>query len=42
MRRRFAYLKDGAAIYRQSFAIIRREAELERFSPSEELSLIHI
>jgi precorrin isomerase len=26
-----AYLRDGAAIYRQSFAIIRAEAELDRF-----------
>ena len=42
MRRRFAYLKDGAAIYRQSFAIIRREAELERFSPSEERVAVRI
>ena len=42
MRRRFAYLKDGAAISRQSFAIIRREAELERFSPSEERVAVRI
>ncbi|MDE1567410.1 precorrin-8X methylmutase [Aquabacter sediminis] len=27
---------DGARIYAQSFAIIRAEAELERFSPAEE------
>lgn len=27
---------DGAAIYRQSFAIIRAEADLGRFSPDEE------
>jgi precorrin-8X/cobalt-precorrin-8 methylmutase len=30
------YQTDGAAIYRQSFAIIRAEAELARFSPDEE------
>lgn len=30
------YETDGAAIYRQSFATIRVEAELSRFSPSEE------
>lgn len=30
------YEKDGAAIYRQSFAIIRAEADLERFSAEEE------
>lgn len=31
-----SYETDGAAIYRQSFAIIRREAELARFSADEE------
>ena len=30
------YIKDGAEIYRRSFATIRREAELSRFSPLEE------
>jgi precorrin-8X/cobalt-precorrin-8 methylmutase len=30
------YIRDGAEIYRQSFAIIRREADLGRFSPDEE------
>lgn len=30
------YETDGAAIYRQSFATIRAEAELARFSPEEE------
>jgi len=29
------YIKDGAAIYEQSFAIIRREADLARFSNGE-------
>jgi len=29
------YLRDGAAIYRQSFAIIRAEADLSRFSEAE-------
>lgn len=29
------YLRDGAAIYRQSFAIIRNEADLSRFSADE-------
>ena len=29
------YLRDGAAIYRQSFAIIRAEADLSRFSDAE-------
>jgi precorrin-8X/cobalt-precorrin-8 methylmutase len=30
-----AYLRDGAAIYARSFAIIRAEADLLRFSPEE-------
>jgi precorrin-8X/cobalt-precorrin-8 methylmutase len=30
------YEKDGAAIYARSFAIIRAEADLARFSPAEE------
>lgn len=30
-----AYLRDGAAIYARSFAIIRAEAELSRFSAEE-------
>lgn len=30
------YERDGAAIYRQSFATIRAEADLARFSPDEE------
>jgi precorrin-8X/cobalt-precorrin-8 methylmutase len=29
------YLRDGAAIYRRSFAIIRAEADLSRFSDAE-------
>lgn len=32
----YAFETDGAAIYRQSFATIRREADLARFSPDEE------
>ncbi len=32
----YAYETDGAAIYRQSFAMIRAEADLARFSPDEE------
>src|ERR1700736_2210176 len=30
-----AYLRDGDAIYERSFAIIRAEADLTRFSPEE-------
>ena len=29
------YIRDGDAIYRRSFAIIREEADLARFSPEE-------
>ncbi len=30
------YIRDGAAIYKNSFAIIRAEAQLERFTPEQE------
>ncbi|MCH8466609.1 MAG: precorrin-8X methylmutase, partial [Roseinatronobacter sp.] len=32
----YSYETDGAAIYRQSFATIRAEANLARFTPEEE------
>jgi precorrin-8X/cobalt-precorrin-8 methylmutase len=35
MAERLAYLRDGAAIYERSFAIIRAEADLSRFSAEE-------
>jgi precorrin-8X/cobalt-precorrin-8 methylmutase len=35
MADRAAYLRAGAAIYQRSFAIIRAEADLSRFSPQE-------
>jgi precorrin-8X/cobalt-precorrin-8 methylmutase len=35
MAERPAYLRDGAAIYERSFAIIRAEADLSRFSPED-------
>ena len=38
------YIREGAEIYRRSFAIIRAEADLARFSPAEErvaVRLIH-
>ena len=44
MSTRFAYIRDGAEIYRRSFAIIRAEADLRRFSADEEkvaVRLIH-
>ncbi|WP_293550363.1 precorrin-8X methylmutase [Parvibaculum sp.] len=31
----YDYIRDGAEIYRRSFAIIRREANLARFSPDD-------
>jgi precorrin-8X/cobalt-precorrin-8 methylmutase len=33
---RYFYIRDGAKIYRRSFAIIRAEADLARFTPEEE------
>ncbi len=44
MTRHYDYVRDGAEIYRRSFAQIRAEAELARFSPVEErvaVRLIH-
>src|SRR5262249_48902866 len=35
MDERLAYLRDGAEIYQRSFAIIRAEADLARYSPEE-------
>ncbi|MBO1075157.1 precorrin-8X methylmutase [Roseomonas marmotae] len=35
MTNRSDYIRDGAAIYRQSFATIRAEADLSGFSPEE-------
>jgi precorrin-8X/cobalt-precorrin-8 methylmutase len=32
---RYDYIRDGAAIYERSFAIIRAEADLARFTPAE-------
>jgi precorrin-8X/cobalt-precorrin-8 methylmutase len=32
----YNYIRDGAEIYRRSFAIIRAEADLRRFTPDEE------
>ena len=35
MRDTYSYVRDGAAIYARSFAIIRSEADLARFTPGE-------
>lgn len=36
------YETDGAAIYRRSFATIRAEADLARFSPEEEIVVVRM
>ena len=38
----YVYEKDGAAIYRRSFAIIRSEARLDRFDPADEKVAVRI
>lgn len=42
MSERHVYIRDGAAIYERSFAIIRDEADLDRFSPDEERVAVRI
>ena len=42
MTSRFEYLRDGAAIYAQSFATIRAEADLARFSAEQERVVVRI
>ncbi|MGV8953229.1 MAG: precorrin-8X methylmutase [Cypionkella sp.] len=37
-----SYITDGAEIYRQSFAMIRAEAELARFTPEEEIVVVRM
>ncbi len=36
------YIRDGAEIYRRSFAIIRSEADLARFAPEEEKVAVRV
>jgi precorrin-8X/cobalt-precorrin-8 methylmutase len=38
----YVYEKDGAAIYKRSFAIIRAEAKLDRFDPGDEKVAVRI
>jgi precorrin-8X/cobalt-precorrin-8 methylmutase len=38
----YDYIHDGAAIYERSFAIIRSEADLARFTPDEERVAVRI
>jgi precorrin-8X/cobalt-precorrin-8 methylmutase len=42
MAERRAYIRDGAEIYRRSFAIIRAEADLARFTAAEEPVAVRI
>lgn len=42
MTARHDYLQDGAEIYRRSFATIRSEADLGRFTPDEESVAVRI
>ena len=42
MKPNYAYEKDAAAIYRRSFAVIRGEADLARFSPIEERVAVRV
>jgi precorrin-8X/cobalt-precorrin-8 methylmutase len=37
-----SYITDGAEIYRQSFATIRAEAALARFTPEEEVVTVRM
>jgi len=42
MSSRHDYIRDGTEIYRRSFAIIRREADLAGFTPEEERVAVRI
>jgi precorrin-8X/cobalt-precorrin-8 methylmutase len=42
MMARYEYMRDGAEIYRRSFAVIRAEADLTRFSGHEERIAVRI
>ena len=42
MSGRIDYIRDGATIYARSFATIRAEARLARFSPAEERVAVRI
>lgn len=42
MTRTYDYEREPAAIYRRSFAIIRSEAKLARFSPAEERVVVRL
>src|SRR4051812_20369670 len=42
MSQLFEYVRDGAAIYRQSFTIIRSEADLSRFDGAAERVVVRM
>jgi precorrin-8X/cobalt-precorrin-8 methylmutase len=42
VKQAYDYEKDAATIYRRSFAVIRREADLARFSPIEERVAVRV
>lgn len=42
MSARYDYIRDGAEIYRRSFAMIRSESDLARFTPDEETVAVRI
>jgi precorrin-8X/cobalt-precorrin-8 methylmutase len=42
VKQSYEYERDAATIYRRSFAVIRREADLARFSPVEERVAVRI
>ena len=42
MNAAYDYIRDGAEIYKNSFAIIRREADLRRFSREEERVAVRV
>ena len=42
MTARYDYIRDGAAIYDKSFAIIRAESDLARFTPEEEKVAVRV
>ncbi|NBQ38953.1 MAG: precorrin-8X methylmutase, partial [Alphaproteobacteria bacterium] len=42
MSSRYDYIRDGAAIYDKSFAMIRGESDLARFTPEEEKVAVRV
>jgi precorrin-8X/cobalt-precorrin-8 methylmutase len=38
----YDYIRDGAEIYRRSFAMIRAESDLARFTPEEEIVAVRV